>query len=227
MSNIPTESRWELLNDPRLDAIFSEEQKEYLIGLISEDLGYGPPPQEELGEENEVIDTLPSFSQSAFTEVWHRGAGFSKRLNERKGIIFHHTGGRYKGSIAWMTKNMPRKTASYHVIIAPDGTQHRLVDDKYNAFHAGYGYINKRNPNHVCLGVAFEGDTVTGKHRDQRELTPIEIESAMDWIIPRWKEFEMSFNWSTDHRTVDPNRRNDLAPDQLNRLIEELKRRIE
>ena len=221
----PSTLRWRINNDSRF-SILKKEEKAYILNKIFGDLGYGEPMEDEadIDSPQELVQE-PFIEQDKYDEVWHRGSiSYSKTPNERKGVIFHHTAGRYRGSLAWLKSG--NVTASYHVIIAPDGTQHRLVDDRYRAYGAGRGVIKGRNPNHVCLHVAFEGDTQTGAHRDTRELSPIEIESAMEWLIPRYKKFGMSLDWTSDHRTTDPNRRNDLAPDQLERLTNQLQSKL-
>lgn len=225
MSKLATESRWELIHDKRLRDVLDDNQREYLVALISEDLGYGPPPEDEIDEASPAAAPEPFIEQVRFNEVWHKGnVRFSRASNERKGFCFHHTAGRIAGSIAWIKQgSVP---ASYHMAVSPDGTQNRFVDDRFRSYSAGHGSLKGRNPNHVCLHVAVEGDTVTGKHRDTPEITDIEMNSIMDWCVPRFKKFNMSLDWCTDHRTVDPRRRNDLEPTQLKRILDELKRQV-
>lgn len=212
--------RWKVANDSPLDS----EEKEVVNAWLGEKLGY-PPPSDEKGESGQAPDAKEETlvtQADRFKEYWVKGASFGNAPNERKGVIFHHADGYFNGTIDWLTKhNTP---ASYHVLIDEDGTRCRFVDDGKQAWHAGYGSIHGRNPNHVCLGVAFVGDTVGGKYRKQRELNELEIESAMEFIRQRWEKFGMSYEWVTDHRTVDPKRRNDLAPDQLQVLLNRMKK---
>ena len=213
-----TTARWKLLHNSPLD----DDEKKYLINLLSKEIGY-PPPVDEAG----IIDTthdpgivLPVLDK--YAEIWKPGAPFSRNGMNHKGVIFHHTSGNVEGSIEWLTVDK-EVVASYHVIIDEDGKRYRLVDDRYVAYHAGHGKIKGLNPNHVCLGIAFGGDTQTGEFRKTRELNNDEIESAVEFLRPRWSKFNLSHDWVTDHRTVEPNRRDDLAPDQLKVLQDRLK----
>jgi len=68
------------------------------------------------------------------------------------------------------------------------------------------------------LGVAFEGDTY------KESLTKEMIESAIEYLVPRMKELSLSIKDVTDHRTVSPNRKNDLKPSEYDRFMQELKK---
>ena len=208
--------RWKLMNDSPLNRI----ERERLITIIGDQLGYPPPD----GEQDDDGGRNKTIEESAYSEIWYRGAGFSRTALKAKGVCFHHAAGTFGGTIDWLTKSNRRKNASYHVLIDQDGSRARIVDDRYRAYHAGAKSSNFRgtNPNHTMLSVAFTGDTVTGKWRDRRELNEAEIDSAVQWIMTRWEPMGLSMDWVTDHRTCDPTRRNDLAPDQLEVLRQRL-----
>jgi len=49
------------------------------------------------------------------------------------------------------------------------------------------------------------------------------INSAIEYLVPRMKKLSLSIKDITDHRTVSPNRKNDLNPTEYNRFMEALK----
>lgn len=209
---IKTTVRYKFLNNMPL----TSEEARYIVSLMAEDIGY-PAPDNEKDEESTDASVISIPVADKYDEYWKPGAAYGRQALNAKGITFHHASGTMAGTIDWLTVTKGA-TASYHVLIDQDGSRCRFVDDNYRAYHAGRGQINGRNPNHVCLAIAFVGDTVTGKYRDQKELSDVEIESAFEFITPRWKKMGLSHDWVTDHRTTDPNRRNDLAMTELERL---------
>ena len=56
------------------------------------------------------------------------------------------------------------------------------------------------------LGLSFSGDT------NERELTDDEVASAIEWLVPRFKEWVWPRNLSTvtTHREVSPGRKDDV-----------------
>jgi len=55
--------------------------------------------------------------------------------NERLGVVFHHSALTFDETVALMMQ--PASKASYHVLIALDGTRCTLVPDEEIAWHAG------------------------------------------------------------------------------------------
>ena len=209
MSDLDSELRWGLRNRAEAVALFGLAGRERLIDLVTEKLGY-PEADCECGE-GEMEAEVPQIPITSYDEFWAKGARHSANKLQAKGIIFHHAAGYFDGTIYHLTKNRP--AASYHVLIGEDGRRVRFVDDEKQAWHAGSGRIKGRNPNHVCLGVAFVGDTVTGKYREgeRKSLSEVEIASALEFIVPRWERFGLSFEWCETHGRVDPDRRNDTS----------------
>jgi len=62
------------------------------------------------------------------------------------------------------------------------------------------------------LGCAFAGDT------NKEPLTGAHLESILEWLEPRWKRYGWSVGWMTDHRTVAPDRKDDLKPEEWNQV---------
>lgn len=139
--------------------------------------------------------------------------------HERRGVCFHHTVKPFGATLAYM--QAPESRVSYHIVIAADGARARLVPDERVAWHAGVSTFQGRgNTNAFLLGVAFAGDTYTVP------LTAPQIDSALDWLAPRWHAHRWSLAWMTDHRQIAPDRKNDLAPAEWARLLARISERF-
>ena len=137
---------------------------------------------------------------------------FGTSPHERRGVCFHHTAKSFGATLAWM--QAPASRVSYHTVIASDGTRARLVEDHHVAWHAGVSAFQGRiNANDFLLGLAFAGDTYAAP------LTAAQLESALDWLAPRWLTHRWSLAWMTDHRQIAPGRKDDLAPAEWSRLL--------
>ncbi len=145
----------------------------------------------------------------------------SAGTNVAIGLILHHTAGNAPGCVDWLCD--PKSQASAHVVICKDGTRHELADDKEITWHAGRsawpadgtalaGRSERNTVNGFCLGVEFEGDT------NAAPLTPAQVLSFLEWLTPRWKAHRWTLDRITDHRTVAPGRKSDLAPAELARI---------
>lgn len=132
--------------------------------------------------------------------------------HERLGVCFHHSVMPFDETIAHMLQ--PESQVSYHMLIAPDGTRARLVADEHIAWHAGASSFHGRSRcNDFLLGVSFAGDTRSSP------LTDAQINSALDWLRPRWALHGWTPEWMTDHRQIAPGRKNDLSPAEWMRLL--------
>lgn len=149
---------------------------------------------------------------AAFTEISRPSPNFSATpANERLGVCFHHSVMPFDETIAHMLR--PESQVSYHVLIAPDGTRARLVDDEHVAWHAGVSSFRGRTGcNAFLIGVSFAGDTRSSP------LTAGQVASALDWLAPRWTRHGWTPDVMTDHRQVSPGRKDDLAPAEWARL---------
>ena len=123
-------------------------------------------------------------------------------------IVLHHTDGGYEGSVDWCMR--PESRVSYHAIVAKDGKRTILADPDERTWHAGVSsWRGRRDLNSWSVGAAFEGNTYN------RELTDAEMDSMAQYLVPIMKQYGLTMKDVTDHRTVSPKRKNDLAPDQL------------
>lgn len=155
-----------------------------------------------------------------YREVYRQTPNYTRGTTiTPKAIVLHHTSGSYAGSVDWCTKTVSQ--VSYHCIIKKDGERTVLATDDQRAWHAGKSYWrNKTDLNSWSLGVAFEGDTY------KEPLTLDMINSAIEYLAPRMNKLSLTIKDVTDHRTVSPNRKDDLNPVEYNRFMEELKKHI-
>ncbi|HVU34889.1 MAG TPA: N-acetylmuramoyl-L-alanine amidase [Opitutaceae bacterium] len=131
--------------------------------------------------------------------------------HERRGVLFHDSIDPFEATIARMLR--PESKVSYHVLIARDGTRCTLVDDGHVAWHAGASrFLERTRCNDFLLGAAFAGDTYA------TPLTSPQIESALEWLEPRWRPCGWTVDRMTDHRQVSPGRKTDLNPVEWERL---------
>ena len=132
--------------------------------------------------------------------------------HERLGVCFHHSGLDTAATLARLLD--PASQVSYHGLIAPDGTRHRLVADEHIAWHAGAStFLGRTRCNDFLLGLAFAGDTTVAP------LTAAQIASALEWLAPRWTQYGWTPARMTDHRQIAPGRKTDLAPAEWTRLL--------
>ena len=102
---------------------------------------------------------------------------------------------------------------SYHAIVAKDGRRTVLADPDERTWHAGVSiFRGRKDLNSWSVGAAFEGDT------NKRELGEAEMASMAEYLVPLMKRYGLALDDVTDHRTVSPGRKNDLAPSELARF---------
>jgi N-acetylmuramoyl-L-alanine amidase len=117
----------------------------------------------------------------------------------------HHSGGSYAGGVSWI-KN-PASRVSYHCLVAQDGRRTVFANPEQRTWHAGVSsWRGKRDLNSWSAGVAFEGDT------NKRELGEAEMASLAEYLAPIMRDYRLTLADVTDHRTVSPGRKDDLAP---------------
>ena len=125
--------------------------------------------------------------------------------------MLHHTCGGYAGSVAWCAD--PASRVSYHCIVAKDGRRTVLADPDERAWHAGVStWRGRRDLNSWSVGAAFEGDT------NERTLGEDEMASMADYLAQIMARYGLKLADVTDHRTVSPGRKDDLAPKELARF---------
>lgn len=152
-----------------------------------------------------------------YKEIYRQTPNYNRNLEIKPmAVVLHHTSGSYAGSVDWCLKK--ESEVSYHCIIKRDGERTVLAADNHRTWHAGKSnWKGKPDLNSWSLGVAFEGDSY------KEPLSQDMINSAIEYLVPRMKKLSIPITSITDHRTVSPNRKNDLNPTEYNRFIEALK----
>lgn len=103
---------------------------------------------------------------------------------------------------------------SYHCLIARDGRRTVFGPDTARMWHAGVSNWNGRKDlNSWSIGVSFEGDTYV------EPLSEDMIASALEYIIPRIKKYNINKGLILDHRMVSGPRKNDLNPKEYKRFL--------
>ena len=131
-------------------------------------------------------------------------------------IVLHHSDGSYLGGVEWIAN--PVSKVSYHVLIARDGRRTVFANDTDRAWHAGVSSWNGRNDlNSWSLGVSWEGNTY------DRPLEDAAMDSAIEYIAPRMKKWNIPLNLVVTHQQVSPNRKTDISAADAARFKSRLK----
>jgi N-acetyl-anhydromuramyl-L-alanine amidase AmpD len=131
-------------------------------------------------------------------------------------VVLHHTSGNYAGSVSWCMN--PKSNVSYHCIIARDGRRTVLADDTSRTWHAGRSMWQGRGDlNNWSLGLAWEGDTYSNP------LGEDAIQSAIEYLLPRMKKWDIPLSLVLTHQQVSPTRKTDISPGDAARFKTRLK----
>ena len=141
-------------------------------------------------------DTIPTPNiRTINSESYKSGHSLT---NEQRGVVLHHTAfmeDDLTGVLNHLTN--PRTEASAHVVIGFDGTRKVLATPDKVTFHAGQSVHNGReNVNDFMIGIEFQGDT------NRRDLTPQQIESAIEYLEPIIRENNIRLEDIVTHQNV-------------------------
>jgi hypothetical protein len=202
-----------------ISSIIRQTQK--LFGLV-EDGKDGPATWnkilEVLSPETPQLVAPSSGKYKETTKLTPQTNGPYSQTITPKAIVLHDTAGNYEGSIDWTSKIINPQTgkrlyASYHVIIKRNGERTITNLDNNRAYHAGASsFKGRKSLNLWSIGVAFERDSHT------EPLQKEAIESAIEYVIPRMKKWGITPDWVTDHRTVSPDRKQDLKKQEFEKF---------
>jgi hypothetical protein len=129
-------------------------------------------------------------------------AGLNENYSRRpdgtgvKGVILHHTGGNFAGSLDWLTNSISRVGA--HYLFDRDGAIYQLVEDADAAWHAGYSLLNGlENCNNFTLGAEIVN---LGDGADP--YTPQQI-AALEWFLKeKSRQYGFGREWVETHKKV-------------------------
>lgn len=145
---------------------------------------------------------------------------------EPKGIVLHHNYLPKDELIRQCTerdaftnsKGLIVPPASYHCVGWQNGYRTRFVDDNKKAWHAGVSeFKGWKYCNNFMLGYSFHTDT------NSMPLTFKQVESFIEWIIPKIEKYKFTIDWVTNHMIVSPGRKTDISEREYKRIISAIK----
>ena len=120
-------------------------------------------------------------------------------------IVLHHSDGSYLGGCEWIAN--PASKVSYHVLIARDGRRTVFAEDTDRCWHAGKSsWLGRPDLNSWSLGVSWEGNTY------DRPLEDAAMDSAIEYLVPRLKKWNIPLHMVVTHQQVSPTRKTDISP---------------
>jgi AmpD protein len=147
----------------------------------------------------------------SFPETKVRTPNVSGKAIRPEAVVLHHSGGSYAGGVSWI-KN-PASRVSYHVLVAEDGRRTVFARPDQRTWHAGKSeWMGRKDLNSWSIGASFAGDTNT------EPLTLAAMESMAEYLVPIMRQYGLELLDVTDHRTVAPGRKDDLAWRELERF---------
>jgi len=182
------------------------KQIQKAVGTTADGI-YGPNTARAILRKLEQPQTegAPAKQDASFPEVYKASPNISYSTIRPEGVVLHHSYGSYNGGVSWILNDA--SNVSYHVLINTDGERTVFAKDTQRAWHAGTSSFNGRSGcNGFMLGLAFTGDT------NERELTQAEIDSTVEFLLPRFERWGWPKDLSTvtTHREVSPGRKNDV-----------------
>jgi AmpD protein len=130
-------------------------------------------------------------------------------------VVLHHSDGSYRGGVAWISN--PASKVSYHVLIARDGRRTVFANDTERCWHAGRSnWMGRPDLNSWSLGLAWEGNTYDYPLGDDA------MASAIEYLVPRMKKWDIPLNMVVTHQQVSPSRKTDISPGDAARFRSKL-----
>lgn len=182
---------------------------------------YGPNTAREilkrLDAEIPADQPISNLQSEQFKEVYRQTPNISSSSIKPIGCVLHHSCGSYDGTVSWILQK--RSQVSYHVLINKDGNRTVFAKDTQRTWHAGKSNFNGRTDcNSFMVGLSFTHDTNT------RELTQQEVDSCVEWLLPRFAKWGWPKDLSTitTHRYISPGRKDDVDIRAEERIVKAL-----
>jgi N-acetyl-anhydromuramyl-L-alanine amidase AmpD len=164
------------------------------------------------------IKPKPSAAKS-FPETKVRTPNVSAKAIRPEAVVLHHSGGSYAGGVSWIRN--PKSRVSYHVLVAEDGRRTVFANPTQRTWHAGKSeWHGRKDLNSWSIGASFAGDT------NKEPLTLAAMDSMAEYLVPIMRQYGLEEQDVTDHRTVSPGRKDDLAWRELERFKAYLSRQL-
>ncbi len=189
-----------------------------IVGVTPDGI-YGPNTARAILKKlKSTTEDAPAKPDDSFPEVFKASPNVSYSTIRPEGVVLHHSYGSYNGGVSWILND--ESNVSYHVLINTNGERTVFAKDTQRAWHAGKSaFKGKSGCNGFMLGLAFSGDT------EERELTQKEIDSAVEFLLPRFERWGWPKDLSTitTHRDVSPGRKVDVDSRAEKAIIEALR----
>lgn len=147
---------------------------------------------------------------------WEPSPNFSSRRgNDIKAIILHHTGpGGLKATISWAKSK--KSQISYHYVIDTDGKIYQLVKDKHKAWHAGVAKLyGTPLVNEISLGISLVG-------KGDKPFSEKQYKSLIYLCKELKRKYDIKDSYIVGHKDVAPKRKVDPAPFNLKHFLQRL-----
>jgi N-acetyl-anhydromuramyl-L-alanine amidase AmpD len=141
--------------------------------------------------------------------------------NELQGVVLHQTAYSEKDLSKVHEQFMTPNQNSAHVLIGYDGERRVYADPEQVTFHGGVSsFKGRENVNDFMLGLEFQG--VAGKDK----LTDKQIESAVEYLTPIIRKYNIPIEHITSHAAVAPGRKHDVSDDDLEKIYKIIQDRL-
>lgn len=146
-----------------------------------------------------VSHQFSSVPTSGYKEVSRPTPNIRRGRNEVWGVVLHQTSTKdAETAVRTLTSTKNKKSA--HVVIDYDGTRYVLAPPTAITMHAGRSlYKDRTDLNRCTIGIEFQANGVEWLFRP---LTEKQIASAIEYLKPIIKEYNIPLDHITTHAIV-------------------------
>lgn len=185
---------------------------QWLLSLFGGKSEAGPAPSSQNSQSASTTNCMnaPIITKQKYPEARIDTPNKAGKITP-SGVILHHSDGSYLGGVAWITSKQSK--VSYHCLIARDGRRTVFADDTDRCWHAGKsGWGSKGEANGWAIGLSWEGDTY------KNPLEDAAMDSAIEYLVPRIKKWNIKPEFILTHEQVSPGRKNDIKKSEAERF---------